>query len=193
MTRRITREEGIFAGNSAGSAMAGLLQLSDNFTRDDVVVVIFHDHGSRYLAKMYNDEWMRAKGFLEVSGMTARDLVAMGVSGELYAVEASQPIEEAIRIMSDRDFSQLSVTRNGRVVGSLNEAHLYNEFVRDPGVKQQPIESIMQPAFPFVDVSTPVQLLATMITPENPAVLVRDFKTEKMFIITRSDIIRVLT
>jgi cystathionine beta-synthase len=193
MTRRITREEGIFAGNSAGSAMAGLLQLRDNFTRDDVVVVIFHDHGSRYLAKMYNDEWMRAKGFLEVSGMTARDLVAMGVSGELYAVEASQPVEEAIRIMSDRDFSQLSVIRNGRVVGSLNEAHLYNEFVRAPGVKQQPIESIMQPAFPFVDVSTPVQLLATMITPENPAVLVRDFKTEKMFIITRSDIIRVLT
>ena len=97
--------------------------------------------------------------------MTARDLVAMGVSGELYTVEASQPVEEAIRIMSDRDFSQLSVTRNGRVVGSLNEAHLYNEFVRDPSVKQQPIESIMQPAFPFVDVSTPVQLLATMITP----------------------------
>jgi cystathionine beta-synthase len=193
MTRRITREEGIFAGNSAGSAMAGLLQLHDNFTRDDVVVVIFHDHGSRYLAKMYNDEWMRAKGFLEVSGMTARDLVAMGVSGELYAVEASQPVEEAIRIMSDRDFSQLSVTRNGRVVGSLNEAHLYNEFVRNRGVKQQPIESIMQPAFPFVDVSTPVQLLSTMITPENPAVLVRDFKTEKTFIITRSDIIRVLT
>jgi cystathionine beta-synthase len=193
MTRRITREEGIFAGNSAGSAMAGLLQLRDNFIRDDVVVVIFHDHGSRYLAKMYNDEWMRAKGFLEVSGMTARDLVAMGVSGELYAVEASQPVEEAIRIMSDRDFSQLSVTRNGRVVGSLNEAHLYNEFVRDRGVKQQPIESIMQPAFPFADVSTPVQLLSTMITPENPAVLVRDFKTEKTFIITRSDIIRVLT
>ena len=78
MTRRITREEGIFAGNSAGSAMAGLLQLREHFTRKDVVVVIFHDHGSRYLAKMYNDEWMRAKGFLEVTGMTARDLVALG-------------------------------------------------------------------------------------------------------------------
>ena len=116
-----------------------------------------------------------------------------GRFGGFYAVEASQPVEEAIRIMSDRDFSQLSITRNGRVVGSLNEAHLYNEFVRDPSVKQQPIKWIMQPAFPFVDVSTPVQLLATMITPENPAVLVRDFKTEKMFIITRSDIIRVLT
>lgn len=192
MTRRITREEGIFAGNSAGSAMAGLLQLKDHFTGDDVVVVIFHDHGSRYLAKMFNDEWMRAKGFLEVTGMTARDLVALGVSGELYAIEASRPVEDAIRVMSDHDFSQLSVTRGGRVIGSLNESHLYNEFMRDHEVKHRPVEEIMQPAFPFVDISTPVQFLSTMITPENPAVLVRDFKTEKTFIITRSDIIRVL-
>src|SRR6266550_1388509 len=192
MTRRLAREEGIFAGNSAGSAMAGLLQLKDNFTKDDVIVVIFHDHGSRYLAKMFNDEWMRAKGFLEVTGMTARDLVALGVSGELYAVEASRPLEDAIRIMSDHDFSQLSVTANGRVVGSLNESHLYNEFMRDSQVKHKPVEAIMQSAFPFVDISTPVQLLSRMITPENPAVLVRDFKTEKTFIITRSDIIRVL-
>jgi cystathionine beta-synthase len=192
MTRRITREEGIFAGNSAGSAMAGLLQLKDHFAKGDVVVVIFHDHGSRYLAKMFNDEWMRAKGFLEVTGMTARDLVALGVSGELYAVEAARPVEEAIRIMSDNDFSQISITRGGRVIGSLNESHLYDEFMSDREVKHKPVEAIMQPAFPFVDISTPVQLLSTMITPENPAVLVRDFKTEKTFIITRSDIIRVL-
>jgi cystathionine beta-synthase len=192
MTRRITREEGIFAGNSAGSAMAGLLQLKEHFRKDDVVVVVFHDHGSRYLAKMYNDEWMRARGFLEVTGMTARDLVALKVSGELYALEAARPVEEAIRVMSDHDFSQISVTRDGRVVGSLNESHLYNEFVRDADIKRKPLEAIMQPAFPFADISTPVELLSTMITPENPAVLVRDFKTEKTFIITRSDIIRVL-
>jgi len=192
MTRRLAREEGIFAGNSAGSAMAGVLQLREHFTRDDIVVVIFHDHGSRYLGKMYNDEWMRAKGFLEVTGMTARDLVALGVSGELYAVECSRPIEEAVRIMSDHDFSQISITNQGRVVGSLNEAHLYDQFVRDPDLKKKPVEAIMQPAFPFVDVSTPVELLSTMISLTNPAVLVRDFKTDKTFIITRSDVIRVL-
>jgi len=192
MTRRITREEGIFAGNSAGSAMAGLLQLKDHFSRQDVIVVIFHDHGSRYLAKMFNDEWMRAKGFLEVTGMTARDLVALRVSGELYSIEAARPVEDAIRIMSDHDFSQLSVTRGGRVIGSLNESHLYNEVMRNHDIKHQPVEAIMLPAFPFVDISTPVQLLSTMITAENPAVLVRDFKTDKTFIITRSDIIRVL-
>ena len=192
MTRRIAREEGIFAGNSAGSAMAGLLQLRDRFNENDVVVVIFHDHGSRYLAKMFNDEWMREKGFLEKSGMTARDLVALGVSGELFAIEASHPVEDAVRVMSEHDFSQLSVTRDGRVVGSLNETHLYSEFVKDPDVKVKPVEAIMQPAFPFVDAPTPVDLLATMITPQNPAVLVRDFKTDKTFIITRSDMIRVL-
>ncbi len=76
--------------------------------------------------------------------------------------------------------------------GRLNEAHLYQELVRNPAVKSHPLETIMQPAFPFVDVSTPVDLLLTMITPENPAVLVRDFKTDKTFIITRSDVIRML-
>ena len=192
MTRRIAREEGIFAGNSAGAAIAGLLQLKERFTKDDVVVVIFHDHGSRYLGKMFNDDWMREKGFLEKKGLAARDLVASGVSGELCAVEASEPVSTAIRVMSSQDFSQISVTRDKRLVGSLNETHLFAEITRNPGVTSELVESIMQPAFPFVDISTPVELLSSMITPQNPAVLVRDFKTEKTFIITRSDIIRAL-
>jgi cystathionine beta-synthase len=192
MTRRIAREEGIFAGNSAGSAMAGVLQLKDHFKDDDVVVVIFHDHGSRYLGKMFNDDWMREKGFLEKSGMAARDLVASGLSGELFAVEERELVAHAMRVMAEHDFSQISITRDKRLVGSLNETRLYAELVRNSGVKAQPVESIMQPAFPFVDISTPVDLLSTMITPENPAVLVRDFKTDKTFIITRSDVIRVL-
>jgi cystathionine beta-synthase len=192
MTRRIAREEGIFAGNSAGSAMAGLLQLKDNFRDGDVIVVIFHDHGSRYLGKMFNDDWMREKGFFEKSGMTARDLVASGISGALLSIESSQPVQAAVRLMSEHDFSQISITHDGRLVGSLNETHLYAQLVGDPSIKTGPVERIMQPAFPFVDVSTPVDLLSTMITPATPAVLVRDFKTDKTFIITRSDIIRVL-
>ena len=192
MTRRIACEEGIFAGNSAGSAMAGLLQLKEHFGPEDVIVVIFHDHGSRYLGKMFNDDWMREKGFLEKTGLTARDLVASGVSGELLALEADQTVEAAVRLMGQHDFSQISITRDKRLVGSLNEAHLYAELVRDPGVKTAPVETIMQPAFPFADVSTPLELLSTMITSATPAVLVRDFKTEKTFIITRSDVIRVL-
>ena len=160
MTRRIAREEGIFAGNSAGSAMAGLLQLKDHFTRDDVVVVIFHDHGSRYLGKMFNDDWMREKGFLEKTGMTARDLVASGhvgravLRGRRGAGRARGAADERARLLADLDPARR------RLVGSLNEQHLYAELVRDPGVKTQPVESIMQPAFPFVDISTPVDLLS---------------------------------
>ena len=132
------------------------------------------------------------KAFAIVAIMSARDLVASGMSGELFSVEATDAVEAAARVMSGHDFSQISVRRDKRLIGSLNEQHLYAELLRHPDVKVQPVASIMQPAFPFVDISTPVELLSHMITPENPAVLVRDFKSDKTFIITRSDVIRVL-
>src|SRR5262249_39743746 len=156
-----------------GATMAGLLQLKEHFGGDDVVVVIFHDHGSRYLGKMYNDDWTREKGFFDKAGLTARDLVASGMSGELFSIDASDTVESAAKVMSDQDFSQISIRRDKRLVGSLNEQRLYAELVGNPRVKMEPVESIMQPAFPFVDISTPVDLLSRMITPENPAVLVR--------------------
>lgn len=192
MTRRIAMEEGIFAGNSAGAAMAGLVQLADRLHAGDVVVVIFHDHGSRYLGKMYNDDWMREKGYLDKKGQLLRDLIAIGAGSEIIAVECGVLVENAVELMGARDFSQVPISREGRIVGSLNDVHLYAELLKNPDVKRQTVESIMQPAFPFVDASTPVMSLATMITAENPAVLVRDFTTEKTFIITRSDVIRAL-
>ena len=118
--------------------------------------------------------------------------MALGLSGELCSIDGNEPVEHAVTLMSEHDFSQISITADGRLVGSLNETHLYSELLAHPGVKREPVSSIMLPAFPFVDISTPVELLATMITPQSPAVLVRDFKTEKTFIITRSDLIRVL-
>jgi cystathionine beta-synthase len=193
MTRRIAREEGIFAGNSAGAAMAGLLQLRDRFAADDVVVVVFHDHGTRYLGKMFNDDWMREKGFLEKTGLVARDLVASRKSTRLVTLECHDPVARAIQVMTANDYSQIPVTDGGRVVGSVSETRLYAAIVKDPDVKSRAIEAIMQPAFPFVDISTGVDALATMITPETPAVLVRDFKSQDTFIITRWDVMRALS
>ena len=193
MTRRIAREEGIFAGNSAGAAMAGLLQLRDRFAPQDVVVVILHDHGTRYLGKMFNDDWMRKKGFLEKTGLVARDLVSSRTSTRLVTLECHDTVSRAIQVMTENDYSQIPVTDGGRVVGSVSEPQLYAAIVKDPEVKARAIDVIMQPAFPFVDISTGVDALATMITPENPAVLVRDFKSQDTFIITRWDVMQALS
>jgi cystathionine beta-synthase len=192
MTRRIAREEGIFAGNSAGSAMAGLLQLRDRFTKDDVVVVIFHDHGTRYLGKMFNDDWMRKKGYLDKAGLTARDVVAARPSTPLFSLDRTDTVSRAIEVMTAHDYSQIPVIDGGRFIGSVSETRLYQAIVKDPDVKARPIETIMQPAFPFADISMGLDPLATMITPESPAVLVRDFKTQETFIVTRWDVIRAL-
>ena len=192
MTREISRKEGIFVGNSAGAAMAGLMQMADKLTKDDVVVVIFHDHGTRYLGKMFNDDWMKMKGYLDVKGLTAKELVGGSQGLELKTLDQSETVSAATKLMRDFDFSQVPVTKNGRIVGSINETYIYSMLVKDPGCKDTVLEKIMQPAFPFVDISTPAESLAAMLTNENPAVLVKDFKTDSTFIITRHDVLKAL-
>jgi cystathionine beta-synthase len=193
MTRAITKSEGIFVGNSAGSAMAGLLQLKDELKEGDLVVVIFHDHGTRYLGKMYNDEWMLEKGFFDKKGLTAKDLVSGSSKQNLITVEASETLVNAIALMNKMNISQIPVSKDKRIVGSLNENLLYPKIVGNPDVKNATVETVMSPAFPFVDISAPIDSLSAMITDANPAVLVRDFKLDKTYIITRHDIINALT
>jgi len=192
MTREITKYEGIFAGNSAGAAMAGLMQLKDKLTAEDVVVVIFHDHGTRYLGKMFNDDWMRSKGYFDKKGLTAKDLVNINAGGELITIETSDTVEKALSLMNSLDISQIPVTNNKRIVGSINENKLFDAMVNNPEIKQKSVSEFMEAAFPFADITTPLDSLAKMITPANPAVLVRDFKTDKNFIITKHDILKAL-
>jgi len=75
VARRLAREEGLLLGYSCGSAMAGLHQMKDKLTKDDIVVIIFHDHGSRYVGKVYNDEWMRQRGFLD-DELQVKDIIS---------------------------------------------------------------------------------------------------------------------
>jgi cystathionine beta-synthase len=191
-TREIVRQEGIWVGNSAGSAIAGLLQLKSNFKPGETVVVIFHDHGTRYVGKMFNPEWMRIMGYENLPGRTARDLVKHKKVTDIVGVEVTDSVDQAILRMSENDFSQIPVTQEQRVVGSLSEAHAYACVVKDPKTRRAPVKAIMQQAFRFIDIETPVQLLAPMITPEHPAVLVRDFKAGKTYILTGSDVLTAI-
>jgi cystathionine beta-synthase len=141
---------------------------------------------------MFNDDWMLEKGFLDRKGLIARDIVSKNKQGQLLSVEVSDTIEKAALFMNEHDFSQLPVTQGGRIVGSLNEQSVFESITRDADKKTNTVETIMQPAFPFADITTPLESLSEMITPENPAILVRDFKTDQTYIITRHDIIKAL-
>jgi cystathionine beta-synthase len=191
-TREIVRQEGIWVGNSAGSAIAGLLQLKDNFKAGELLVVIFHDHGTRYVGKMFNPDWMRMMGYETVAGLTARDLVRTKQVADIVALDIGDPVERAVRVMSENDFSQVPVTQEKRIVGSVSEAHVYAAMVKDPKMRHEPLGSVMQKAFRYVDIETPVELLAPMITPEHPAVLVKDFKAGKTYLLTGYDVLRAL-
>ncbi len=154
--------------------------------------MIFHDHGSRYLGKMFNDDWMRDQGFLEREGLSARDLVTAAHRRPLVTVDAADTISRAVGVMAEHGYSQIPVTGGGRIVGSLSEARLYAALAGDPLLKSRAVDAVMQAAFPFVDISTGIDAIMAMISPDRPAVLVRDFKSDETFIITRADIVRAL-
>jgi cystathionine beta-synthase len=191
MTRRIAREEAIFAGNSAGSAMAGLLQMKHMFKEGDVVVVIFHDHGTRYLGKMYNDEWMRDRGFIQDEKKTARDLVAGHLDKPLVTIGSGELISHAIDKMKKFQISQIPVIKDDAIVGCVDETRLYQKIVENRELIDSKIEDVMGPALPVVDETESIELLAKLIRPEVPAVLVR-LSNGKHHIITKYDVIHAV-
>jgi len=191
MTRRIAREEGIFVGNSAGSAIAGLMQIKDQFTEDDVIVVIFHDHGSRYVGKMFNDDWMRERGFLDVEHKTANDLIANHIDKGLIQCASEELVSHAIAKMKDYSISQIPIARDGGFVGHVDDTKLFQQLLDKPELLDTPLESVMQKALPIVKEDTKIDDIKGLINQETPAVLV-ELKNGKFNIITRYDMINAL-
>jgi cystathionine beta-synthase len=110
----------------------------------------------------------------------------------LISVDIHTTVAQALQIMMENDFSQLPVTDGGRMVGAINEHTLYQQITHDSEMRSKKVGEVMGHAFPFVDISAPVDALAQMINPENAALLVRDFKVDKTYIITRYDIMQAL-
>jgi cystathionine beta-synthase len=189
MARRIAKEEGLFCGYSAGSCLQGLMQLKKELKKDDVVVCIFHDHGSRYVAKIYNDQWMMERGFLEVK--TFKDLVSGRGTKKLLTVSSDQTVAEAIEIMKNYDIENLPVMNGEGIVGSLSEGGLFNKILSNPEIKDQTIESVMEKEYPVVAFDTPVEKLSKLISRQSGAVLSKD-ETGAYHIVTKYDIIQSL-
>jgi cystathionine beta-synthase len=191
-TRKLAREEGIFVGNSAGSAIKGLIQLKDQLKPEDIVVVLFHDHGSRYIGKIFNDDWMRERGFLEEEPITASDIVSKHADTPLVTVFAEELVSHAIAKMRKFGISQIPVLKDGQFVGSIDDLHVYQALVDQPELRDTPISSIMHEPFPIVQENTSVDDLCKLITKNSPAVLV-ELTNGKFHIVTRHDVIQAMS
>ncbi|MCX2429382.1 MULTISPECIES: pyridoxal-phosphate dependent enzyme [unclassified Pedobacter] len=192
MTRDIARKEGIFVGNSAGAAIGGLIQLKDKLKPEDVVVVIFHDHGSRYMGKMYNEDWLRERGFLQDEKLTAKSIIAKKESTEIVTLDTQKSVLEAINTIKSMNISQIPVTQQGMIVGKIAESDILTALLENPGLKSAPISEIMTATFPFVDLNTSIDKISSLINKENSAVLVED-ASGKIEIITQYDIINAIS
>ncbi len=187
-TRRLALEEGIFVGNSAGAAIKGVLQLKDNFKPDDVVVVLFHDSGSRYVGKMFNDDWMRERGFLEEEITKAEDVIKDHKDKPLIVVRSEELVSHAIDRLKKYNISQIPVMDTTGFVGSLDETDLFRSFIEDKNIYDKPIKEVMGKPYPIVNANAKLEEVSKLITKENQAVLV-DLGNNKFHIITKHDII----
>lgn len=186
--RKLALEEGVFVGMSSGSAIKGLLQMKDELKPDDVVVVLFHDSGSRYIGKIFNDDWMRERGYLDEEMVTAEDLIKNHIDKPLVVVRTEELVSHAVDRMRKYKISQIPVVDTNGFVGSLEDANLLQAFLIDTDVAETPIKQIMGDPYPVVSKSTSVDQVSRLITKNNNAVLV-DLGNNKYHIITKYDII----
>jgi cystathionine beta-synthase len=190
MARRITREEGIFVGYSGGSVIAGLRQLKDKLKKDDLVVVIFHDHGSRYVAKVYNDEWMLDRGFLDVQ--TVRQLLSGLGRRRLVTIDQNSKVADALELMKKYDIEQIPVMLNNELTGSVTQAGLFKKLIEEVDVRDQLVGDVMEASLPVVEMETPLERLTHFINKDNGAVLVRD-ESGQYNILTKYDILNAFS
>lgn len=187
MARRLAKEEGLFCGYSAGSCLQGLIQLKKHLKPDDLVVCILHDHGSRYVGKVYNDQWMLERGFLDVK--TFKDIVSARAHNRLITVSLEQTVNEAVALMKKYDIEQIPVLQNEQLVGAVSENGLFNKIFSNPNLKDQPISEVMEKPLPIVPFDTPLERLSTLINREQGALLSKD-EAGNFHIVTKYDLLQ---
>ncbi len=192
MARRLAKEEGMLFGYSAGSAFCGVRQLKDHLKPDDVVVVLVHDHGSRYIGKIYNDDWMRDRGFLDTE-LKVSDLIARKSDKHFMTLQINDPIQKALDQMKDNDISQMPIVdEENNIIGSITESSVLNFLLSNSDNKtDQPIKEIMGEAFPIVNEDLPYRQLTGFINKTIPAVIAKD-KAGGLHILTQYDILQAV-
>lgn len=195
MARKLSREEGMFVGWSSGSAVHGAIEYArDNMKAKDVMVILLPDHGTRYLAKVYNDQWMKDHGFLETRSFgTARDIILQrNGKDSLFTVNRTSKVSEAIIVLNREGIDQIPVTENGQFVGSISSSALLEKIIQDPQLQNKQVGEIMDKPMLFVAPDSTLDVLSSLLNRDNKAVLVRD-GNENVHIITQHDVLKAMT
>ncbi len=195
MARRLTCEEGLFVGGSAGLNTHAAVELAQRLDDPDAFVVsVLCDWGEHYLTKMYDEEWMRQNGFLDRRRKSVHELVATKDQSldRLLTVQPSTPVRMALSTLTSHDVSQLPVVIEGECVGSVTEGDLMARVIEDPQLLDKAVETVMSAPFPVVDSHLDADEATRLLTRDNPAVLVRA-SGKVNGIVTRFDVVRTLT
>lgn len=186
MTRELAKKEGIFVGNSAGCAIQGLIQLKDKLKPEDVVVVVFHDHGSRYVGKIFNDDWMRDRGFLDKGRISVGEIQGP----DLVKADVNDSVNDLIHLITKNGISQIPVFDGEKPVGSITEGKLFSELFENPSIKEKTARDVMQEPFAIVEGNLTLTDVAERFDKKTAAVL---FKSSNGYsILTKHDIIKAL-
>lgn len=200
MTRRLTREEGIFCGGSCGFAVAGAVAYAKNHNlgADDIVVVILPDSGARYLGKIFNDDWMREQGFIaplkDINSARAIDIHNAKIDPTVYTVECDTPIEEVVTLMKKYDISQIPVVDDhGHLQGMVSEVDLLSHIVMSNGsyAKGDPVKAVIDENPTLVAPDATLESLMKVFNVKQVAVIATDRHIEG--ILTKIDILDYLS
>ena len=195
--RRLTREEGILAGGSSGTALFAALEIAKELDEKALILVLFADSGRSYLSKIYNDEWMRQNGFLERYPVhaTVLDVVhdRTGTPG-LIVVSKTESVRSAIDMMQKYGISQIPVVADGEaalitdIVGSVQEKTMLDRVFREPALVDERVERVMEAPFPVVQANEDVERLYAELSGGAPALLAAS-DDRPVSIITKADLL----
>ncbi len=194
MTRKLARIEGIFAGGSSGSAVHVALERAAELDGSAVMVVIIADSGTRYLSKIYNDNWMRENQYFEQTlNIRASEVVDSKKrrTAGLLSIPLATSIQDAVGLMREHAISQIPVIESNSVVGSISEARILDILISDPAARNKPVAEYMEGPFPVLPADASINMVAEHMKEHTTAVLVQ--LAEGFDIITKSDLILFLT
>ncbi|HKW35489.1 MAG TPA: cystathionine beta-synthase [Candidatus Acidoferrum sp.] len=192
VARRLAKLEGLFTGGSGGGCMSGALRLAKNLGTNEFVVALLPDTGMRYLSKVYNDEWMRERGYVDTAvQITAAEVVkakhSAGKVRELVIARPYQTVFHALKSMQDQDISQIPVFEENTPIGTIYEDQILNLALQGKDLRKLVVREVMSNPLPQVPKTAPVERVTHILSHENPAVFV-DMGNSHFEILTKYDL-----